>query len=81
MSDIRVKRKLVVNPEEAEIVRQIYDYYITGMGGKAIAERLNHEGFQYRGKPWAKNRILDIIGDESYVGNTFSTRRTGRLTD
>jgi site-specific DNA recombinase len=78
MSDIRVKRKLIVYPEEAEIVRQIYDYYITGMGGKAIAERLNHEGFQYRGKPWAKNRILDIIGDESYVGKYFFNKKDGK---
>ena len=61
MSEGRVKKRLVVHPEEAEIVRRIYDYYIMGMGGKAIAERLNHEGFQYRGKPGCNPIMADGI--------------------
>lgn len=68
MKDQNLKKKLIINPEEAEIVRLIYSWYISGMGGKAIAERLNNQEHLYRGKPWSKNRILDIIGDESYVG-------------
>ena len=73
-----IKRKIAVNPEEADIVRIIYQWYLTDMGAKAVAERLNREGFRYRGKRWCKNRILDIIGDEAYIGKYYYNRRDHR---
>ncbi len=75
MGSETAKKKLAVNPEEAEIVRLIYRWYVDGMGAKAIAERLNREGQGYRGKRWGKNRILDIIGDEAYVGQYYYNRQ------
>ena len=33
--------KLTVVPEEAETVRMIFDYYITGMGVTAVMKTLN----------------------------------------
>ena len=77
-----VKKKLAINPEEAEIVRLIYQWYVTDMGAKMIAERLNREGYGYRGKRWGKNRILDIVGDEAYIGKYYYNRRdhkTGKI--
>ena len=82
MSEGRVKKRLVVHPEEAETVRLIYSWYISGLGGKAIAERLTQEGHLYRGKTWSKNRILDIIGDASYAGRYYynkKDRKTNKL--
>ena len=73
-----VKRRLAVNPEEADIVRLIYRWYVSDMGAKAVAERLNREGYAYRGKKWGKNRILDIIGDEAYIGKYYYNRRDHR---
>jgi site-specific DNA recombinase len=70
-----VKKRIAINPEEAEIVRLIYRWYVADMGAKAIAERLNREGYSYRGKTWCKNRILDIIGDEAYIGKYYYNRR------
>jgi site-specific DNA recombinase len=75
MSEVRTKKKLVVHPEEAEIVRLIYSYYISGLGGKAIAERLTQDGQLYRGKAWSKNRILDIVGDEAYAGRYYYNKK------
>jgi hypothetical protein len=82
MSKEALKKKIVVNPEEAEVVRLIYRWYLTEMGAKSIAERLNREGYDYRGKPWSKNRVLDIIGEEAYIGRYYYNRRvhkTNRL--
>ncbi len=78
MSRGAVKRKIVVNPEEAEVVRRIYDLYLTDMGAKAVAERLNRDGYSYRGKPWCKYRVLDIIGEEAYVGRYNFNRKDSK---
>jgi site-specific DNA recombinase len=78
MSRESVKKKLAVNPEEADTVRLIYQWYVTGMGAKMIAERLNREGYGYRGKRWGKNRILDIVGDEAYIGKYYYNRRDSK---
>jgi len=76
------KKVLVVNPEEAEVIRRIYAWYLSGLGSTAITDRLNTEGPLYRGKRWCKNRILDIIGDEAYVGRYYfkkKDRKTNKL--
>jgi hypothetical protein len=78
MAKERAKKKLKVNPDEADIARLIYAWYLSNMGAKSIAERLNEEGYEYRGKPWSKNRILDIIGDEAYVGRYYFNKRNGK---
>ncbi len=78
MSQERKKKKLKVHPEEAGIIRLIYSLYLEGLGARAVAERLNGEGYSYRGKPWSKGRILDIVGDEAYVGRYFFNKKDGR---
>ena len=75
MTAERRKKKLRINPEEARVVQEIYAWYISGMGGKAIAEQLNAEGQLYRGRLWQKARILDIIGDEAYVGRYYFNKK------
>ena len=66
MSKEKAKKRLAVHPDEAQVVQMIYGWYLSNMGAKSIAERLNTEGYLYRSKSWSKNRILDIIGDEAY---------------
>ena len=78
MAKVAARNKLVVHPEEAEIVRLIYELYLTNFGAKSIAERLNKQGQLYRGKPWSKNRILDIIGDESYIGRYYFNKKEAK---
>ena len=43
-----VKKKLAIEPSEAETVRQIYDLYGQGQGIRAIASILNGKGVRFR---------------------------------
>ena len=60
----------VIQPEEAEIVRQIYDRYLDGMGATAIAKLLNESGKVSRfGNAWGQRSIMLILQNDSYTGN------------
>lgn len=65
-----INGKYVVVPEEAELVRRIFDEYLLGYGYNAIAEHLNTDGVLSRhGKPWGHTSISVILSDYSYTGN------------
>ncbi len=78
MSKEKAKKRLTVNPDEAEIIGLIYSWYLSNMGAKSIAERLNNQGYLYRKKLWSKNRILDIIGDEAYRGRYHFNKKDSK---
>ena len=65
-----VNGKMIIVPEEAKIVRQIYADYLSGMGRSAIANKLLREGVttEYV-KRWSGHYIADILRNEKYVGN------------
>lgn len=60
---------LIPIPEEAKVVRQIFRYYLQGMGFGKIAQELN--GQDVPGKPWGKERIKYILSNEKYIGDTL----------
>ena len=63
---------LEIVPEEAEVVRRIYDMYIGGKGCTTIANTLNAEGHRnVLGNPWRPNGVLDIIDNEKYMGDAL----------
>ena len=69
--------KLVVNEEEAEIVRLIFHKYIMeGKGVKAIADELNDRGIKSRTKttPWASAGIRYILRNEKYAGDLLQKK-------
>jgi site-specific DNA recombinase len=68
------KGKLVVDPAEASIVRKMFDFYLSHLGAKQVAETLNRSGETCRGRPWTKNRILNILSDPAYCGNLYFNR-------
>jgi hypothetical protein len=35
--EAKARKRLVLDPEEAEVVRDIFDLYLAGLGGRAIA--------------------------------------------
>jgi len=74
----RKKVKLEVEPSEAVIVRKIFEEYISGIGAKEIAKRLNTEGKLNRGKLWTNNTILRILKNEIYYGCYIFNRRSSR---
>ena len=59
-----------VIPEEAEVIRRIFDMYLSGKGVATIAKTLNHEGIPSRmGVKWSRNSISYILRNEKYAGN------------
>lgn len=65
-----VKDHFEIIPEEAKIVRYIYELYVDGLGYVAIFKKLNKEGYRNRsGKPWTYNSIEQIITNYDYTGN------------
>ncbi len=68
--DKDAKGNLIINEEQAEIVRQIYRLYLDGNYGCKIAQILNEENVPtYTSKPWKSHRIVSIIANEKYVGD------------
>ncbi len=65
--------KLKINPKKAEIVKQIFDWYVSGIGVNEIAERLNLLGV--RKEVWGHGTIRLILTNEKYIGDTLLQKR------
>lgn len=64
------KGKFAVVPEEAAIVRRIFDLYLAGNGFCKICRILTDEGIKsYTGKAWNKSAIGEVISNVTYTGN------------
>lgn len=79
--------RLVIVPDEAIIVRKIFNSYASGKGLRAIANSLNKEGYKTkRGNSFSTASIKEIILNPLYVGkvrfnryeNWSEHRRKGR---
>lgn len=82
--DMNVSRKLIINPEQADIVRQIYKMYLGGVSGYRIAQILNDLNIPtYATAQWQSHRILSIISNEKYAGSCLMQKsfvnESGRL--
>lgn len=61
-----VDKQLVICTEEAEIIKQIFSWYLEGVGMNSIASKLN----QKLEKPlWNESHIRYIITNERYIGD------------
>jgi site-specific DNA recombinase len=85
-----IDKNLVVNENEAVIVRKIFDYANQGLGYKAIARRLNEAGYRTKmNKPFNVFGIKTILHNPIYIGkirynqqkNWAEKRRKGRNLD
>jgi len=79
----RLKRRLAVEPVEAETVRRIYELYIHGhqnkpLGMKGIAEYLNERGATMRGRPWRAQKVNEILSDTTYNGCFYFNRQDSK---
>ena len=83
-------RKLVINEEEAKIVRLIYDKFLNGgMGYSTIATYLNQMGIPrppsatHKNRPyndWNFQQVRDILHNEVYTGRiTYGKTRQKRV--
>ena len=57
-------------PEEADVVRQIYSWYLEGIGTGRIAIMLNAMRIPpCRGSLWNRTTIMSVLRNEKYTGN------------
>ena len=68
-----VDGKLQINPKKAEIVKQIFDWYVSGIGMSEIAARLNSLGV--RKEIWRHGTIRCILTNERYIGDKLLQKR------
>ncbi len=61
--------ELQINPEKAEIVKQIFTWYVSGIGMNEIATRLNK--LNVREEVWRRGTIHCILTNEKYIGDTL----------
>ena len=60
-------------PEEAEVVKEIYRFYLDGMSLNMIADRLNAKGLTTKGgnSPYRKEVVQRILTNEKYTGDAL----------
>lgn len=73
----RKKSMLVIDEDEAKIVRHIFELYASGKGYKAIVTQINKEGHKTKkGNPFAVGQIKTILSNPVYIGKVrFDVRK------
>ncbi len=67
-----VNKLLAINPDEAQMVRIIYDKYLNGFSMHKIAQHLNDLKISTRkGKQWVDKTVNDILHNPLYKGERF----------
>jgi DNA invertase Pin-like site-specific DNA recombinase len=75
MSAKHPPKRLVVDQEQAEVVRMIFKDYVNGAGLRGLARRLNADGVQSpRGKGWAQSALLALLSNPIYRGTAVWNR-------
>ena len=66
------KEGVTVNPEKAEVVREIFRRFVSGDSMSAIAADLNKRGIKgvFDGK-WTPQQMRQILANEKYTGNAL----------
>ncbi len=66
----RIGKEMVINPEQAKTVRMIYDWYLDGVGIRAIKFRLEQAGrLTATGKSnWHESNISKVLQNSFYCG-------------
>jgi len=64
-----VNKELVINEEEAHIIRQIFNYAEENLGYKAIVTRLNEMGYKTKqGRNFSINTVKVILDNPLHIG-------------
>ena len=62
------KKKVYIEEEQANIVREIYEKYASGVFVKDIIKDLTDRGIYHRGKPFARTTLYNMLANEKYAG-------------
>ena len=66
------KDKIEINPEQAEVVREIFKRAIDGESFGSICRNLNARGlYTVFGNKWSACRITEILSNEKYIGDAI----------
>ena len=70
------KKRLEINPEEANVVREIFSLYRSGRGIRAIAAYLNRKGLTHRheDRKFTSCLVHQILTREAYAGTHYFNR-------
>ncbi len=68
---------LVVNPEQAKVVRRIYSMFLSGKTYRAIAVALTEDGIPTPGGKgkWVQGTVKSILTNEKYKGDALLQKR------
>ncbi len=68
---------LAINEREAEIVRQIFTWYVMdGYGGTKIANILNEKGIKTkRNCNWSQNAVCRVLTNQLYIGRIINGKQ------
>ena len=61
-------RKIVIDESNAEVVRYMYSEYAKGEYVRDIISTLTERGIYYKGKPFVRNSVYNILRNEKYSG-------------
>ena len=61
-------KKLIIDEERAEVVRFIFEQYSIGVHVKNILLELDRRGVTYKGKPFVRSTVYNILKNEKYAG-------------
>ena len=64
--------EMVVNPEQAQVVKRIFAETLSGKGSEAIAAGLNADGIPaQKGTHWSSTTIRGMLENEKYIGDAI----------
>jgi DNA invertase Pin-like site-specific DNA recombinase len=63
-----INKKVVIDEEQAEIIRYIFNQYLLDVQVKEIIATLREKGIMNRGKPFARNTVYRLLENEKYAG-------------
>lgn len=67
---------LIIIPAEADVVRRIYELYLSGTGLNQIVFLLNREGVPAKGIDyWTYSAVRYVLSNERYIGNALLQKK------
>ncbi len=69
------ENRLEIIPEQAEVIRKIFELYIDGLGTRRIAQYLHDNNIlNKKGKRFTENALQIILKNETYTGKSVSKK-------
>lgn len=77
MYGYRIKKGVVtIHEEEAAVVRWVFESYLDGVGTAEIARQMREKEIPaYRGGVWSPNRVVAMLKNEKYCGDSMLQKK------